>query len=81
MSLTLYLYLERMVRTLKVSVERKTFWVRFEGKSGRKWCSLTEHSRGSVSTLGFEKEEVGWLIEYLTKAIELKSYMGFNRKH
>ena len=81
MSLTLYLYLEMMVRTLKVSVERKTFLVRFEGESGGKWCSLTEHSRGSVSTLGFEKEEVGWLIEYLTKAIELKSYMGFNRKH
>ena len=81
MSLTLYLYLERMVRTLKVSMERKTFLVRFEGESGGKWCSLTEHSRGSVSTLGFEKEEVGWLIEYLTKAIELKSYMGFNRKH
>ena len=81
MSLTLYLYLERMVRTLKVSVERKTFLVRFEGESGGKWCSLTEHSRGSVSTLGFEKKEVGWLIEYLTKAIELKSYMGFNTKH
>ena len=81
MSLNLYLYLERMVRTLKVSVERKTFLVNFEGESGGKWCSLTEHNRGSVSTLGFEKEEVGWLIEYLTKAIELKSYMGFNRKH
>ena len=81
MSLTLYLYLERMVRTLKVSVERKTFLVRFEGESDGKWCSLTKHSRGSVSTLGFEKEEVGWLIEYLTKAIELKSYMGFNIKH
>ena len=81
MSLTLYLYLERMVRTLKVFVERKTFLVRFKGESSGKWCSLTEHSRGSVSTLGFEKEEVGWLIEYLTKAIELKSYMGFNIKH
>ncbi|WJZ95283.1 hypothetical protein VitviT2T_014063 [Vitis vinifera] len=46
-----------MVRTLKVSVERKTFLVRFEGESGGKWCSLTEHSRGSISTLGFEKEE------------------------
>ena len=81
MSLTLYLYLERMVRTLKVSMERKTFLVRFEGESGGKWCSLTEHSKGSISTLGFEKEEVRWLIEYLTKAIELKSYMGFNIKH
>ncbi|RVW57721.1 hypothetical protein CK203_111686 [Vitis vinifera] len=47
-----------MVRTLKVSVERKTFLVNFEGESGGKWCSLTEHNRGSVSTLGFEKEEV-----------------------
>ncbi|RVW15382.1 hypothetical protein CK203_082624 [Vitis vinifera] len=49
-----------MVRTLKFSVEKKTFLVRFEG---------------------FEKEEAGWLIEHLAKAIELKSYMGFNRKY
>ena len=70
-----------MVRTLKVSMKRKTFLVRLEGESGGKWCSLTEHSRGSVFALGFEKEEVGWLIEHLTKAIELKSYMGFNRKY
>ncbi|KAJ9680331.1 hypothetical protein PVL29_019600 [Vitis rotundifolia] len=60
-----------MVRTLKVSVERKTFLVRFEGESGGIWCSLTEHNRGSVIALGFEKKE----------AIELKSYMGFNRKY
>ena len=69
------------MKTLKVLVERKTFLVRFEGESGGKWCSLTKHSRGFVSTLGFEKEEVGWLINYLIKAIELKSYMGFNTKH
>nr|CAN67046.1 hypothetical protein VITISV_001151 [Vitis vinifera] len=53
-----------MVRTLKFSVEKKTFLVRFEGESE-----------------GFEKEEAGWLIEHLAKAIELKSYMGFNRKY
>ena len=69
-----------MPRTLKVSVERKTFLVRFEGEAGGKWCSLTEHSRGSVFALGFEKEEVGWMIEHLTKAIEMKNFMGFNRK-
>nr|CAN82412.1 hypothetical protein VITISV_039149 [Vitis vinifera] len=71
---------ERMVRTLKVSMERKTFLVRFEGEAGGKWCSLTEHSRGSVFALGFEKEEVGWLIEHLMKAMEMKNHMGFNRK-
>ncbi|RVX11361.1 hypothetical protein CK203_019698 [Vitis vinifera] len=65
-----------MVRTLKVSMKRKTFLVRLEGESGGKWCSLTEHSRGSVFALGFEKEEVGWLIEHLTKAIELKRREG-----
>ena len=69
-----------MVRTLKVYVERKTFLVRFEGKFGGIWCSLIEHSRGSVFALGFEKEEAGWLIKHLTKAFKLKSYMGFNRK-
>ena len=70
-----------MVRTLKVYVERKTFLVRFEGELGGKWCLLTEHSRGFVFTLGFEREEVGWLIEHLTKTIKLKSYMDFNRKY
>ena len=69
-----------MGRTLKVSVERKTFWVSFEGEIGGRWCSITEHSKGSVFVLGFEKEEVSWLIEQLTKAIEMKIIMGFNRK-
>ena len=70
-----------MVRSLKVSVKRKTFLVRLDGKHGGKWCSITEHSRGSIYVLGFEKDEVGWLIEHLTKAIELKRYMGFSRKY
>ena len=48
-----------MVRALKVSVEKKTFLVRFEGEYGGIWCSLTKHSRDSVFALGFEKEEVG----------------------
>ena len=69
-----------MPRTLKVSMERKTFLVRFEGEAGGKWCSLREHSRGSIFALGFEKEEVGWMIEHLMKAIEMKNFMGFNRK-
>ncbi|RVW24903.1 hypothetical protein CK203_079545 [Vitis vinifera] len=41
---------------------------------------ITEHSKGSIFVLGFEKEEVSWLIEQLTKAIEMKIFMGFNRK-
>ncbi|RVX19781.1 hypothetical protein CK203_005357 [Vitis vinifera] len=45
-----------MPRTLKVSVERKTFLVRFEGEAGGKWCSLTEHSRGSVFALENSEE-------------------------
>ena len=70
-----------MVRALKVYVERKTFLVRLEGELGGKWCSITKHNRGSVFVLGFENDEVGWLIEHLMKVIELKSYMGFNRKY
>ena len=69
-----------MVRTLKVFVERKTFLVRLEGEHGGNWCLITEHSRGSVFVLGFEKDAVGWMIEHLTKAIEMKSHFGFNRK-
>ena len=69
-----------MGRNLKVSVERKTFWVSLEGEIGGRWCSITGHSKGSVFVLGFEKEEVSWLIEQLTKAIEMKIFIGFNRK-
>ena len=68
-------------KTLKVSVERKTFLVRWEGEHGGIWCSITKHIKCSVYALGFKKEEVGWLIELLTKAIELKSHLGFNRKY
>ena len=71
---------KKMVRTLKVLVERKTFLVRLEGKHGGNWCSITELSRGSLFVLGFEKDAVGWMIEHLTKAIEMKSHLGFNRK-
>ena len=67
-------------KTLKVFVERKTFLIRLEGEQGGEWCSMTEISRGSVFALGFEKEAIGWMVEYLTKAISLKSHMGFNRK-
>ncbi|KAJ9693367.1 hypothetical protein PVL29_012220 [Vitis rotundifolia] len=69
-----------MVRTVKVFVERKTFSVRLEGEHGGTWCSITEHSRGFAFVLGFEKEAVGWMIEHLPKAIEMKSHLGFNRK-
>ena len=31
-------------------------------------------------SLSFEKDAVGWMIEHLTKAIEMKSHLGFNRK-
>ncbi|RVX23019.1 hypothetical protein CK203_008439 [Vitis vinifera] len=63
-------------KTVKVLIERKTFLIRLEGDQGGEWCSMTEISRGSVFALGFEKEAVGWLVEYLKKAIALKSHMG-----
>ncbi|KAJ9678125.1 hypothetical protein PVL29_022886 [Vitis rotundifolia] len=69
-----------MVRTLKVFVERKTFLVRLEGEHEGNWCSITEHSRGSIFVLSFEKDAVGWMIEHLTNAIRMKSHLGFNRK-
>ena len=65
-----------MVRMLKVSMERKTFLVRLEGEHGGNWCSITEHSRGSAFVLGFEKDVVGWMIEHLTKDIEMKIIWG-----
>ena len=71
---------EDMVRTLKVFVERKTFLVRLEGEHGGNRCLITEHNKGSVFVLGFEKDAVRWMIEHLTKAIEMKSHLRFNRK-
>ena len=35
-------------------MEMKTFLVRFEGEGGT-WCSLFEHSKDFVFSLGFEK--------------------------
>ncbi|KAL6322627.1 hypothetical protein AAG906_014299 [Vitis piasezkii] len=67
-------------KTVKVLIERKTFLITLEGVQGGEWCSMTEISRGSVFTLSFEKEAVGWLVECLTKALALKSHMGFNKK-
>ena len=65
-----------MVRTLKVFVEKKTFLVRLEGEHGGNWCSITKHNRGSPFVLGFEKDVVGWMIEHLTKDIEMKIIWG-----
>ena len=77
MNTTFYLErFENMVRTLKVFVEKKTFLVRLEGEHGGNWCSITEHSRGSAFVLGFEKDVVGWMIEHLTKDIEMKIIWG-----
>ncbi|RVW47871.1 hypothetical protein CK203_092902 [Vitis vinifera] len=57
-----------------------------------KWAAMEEvfqhpkvwvpmESLKDLAIEGFKKEEVGWLIELLTKAIELKSHLGFNRKY
>ncbi|RVW93508.1 hypothetical protein CK203_035094 [Vitis vinifera] len=43
-------------KTLKVSVERKTFWVSFEGGIGGRWCSITEHSKGFAFVLGLRRK-------------------------
>ncbi|RVW33138.1 hypothetical protein CK203_094827 [Vitis vinifera] len=44
----------------------------FKGEVGGRWCSLTEHSKGSVFVLGFEKEEVYKIIRVrLQKEVNL----------
>ncbi|RVW66713.1 hypothetical protein CK203_065740 [Vitis vinifera] len=65
------------MRTLRFSMERKTFLVRCEGEFGGNWCSITKHSKRLCFRLRLEKEEVGWLIEHLAKAIEPKSLSDF----
>ena len=63
------------------SVKSKSFQERFEDEPGGTWISVSKQSRGVVFSLGFEKEEVGWLLEHLGKVVELKSFMGFNKKY
>ena len=39
--------------------------MRFEGKIGGTWILVSEQSRGALFSIGFEKEEVGWLLKHL----------------
>ncbi|RVW96283.1 hypothetical protein CK203_020791 [Vitis vinifera] len=69
-----------MGRILKVSVERKTFWVSFEGGIGGRWCSITEHSKGSAFILGFEKEEGMGTFEGSVVSMLVVPSSGFDEK-
>ena len=61
-------------------MERKTFLVRLEGEHGGNWCSISEHSRGSVFVLGFEKDEVGWMIEHFYESHRNEESLGVQQK-
>ena len=39
-------------------VVEKKFEVKFEGSHGGTWISVAERSRGRVSVVGFEREEI-----------------------
>ncbi|RVW35204.1 hypothetical protein CK203_101904 [Vitis vinifera] len=47
--------------------------VEFEGLNGGTWVSVTERSRGFVVSVGFDMEELDWLMEHLKKAVELEA--------
>ena len=64
----------------RIIVEKKSFQVEFEGLNGGTWVSVTERSRGFVVSVGFDMEELDWLMEHLKKAVELEASRGFVRK-
>ena len=41
-------------------VEEKKFDVKFEGSHVGTWILVAERSRGRVSVVGFEREEIEW---------------------
>ena len=71
-----------LVERAMVSFEvgKKKFEVKFEGSHVGTWILLVERSRGRVSVVGFEREEIELVQEQLKKAVEMKAYMGFIRK-
>ncbi|KAJ9685292.1 hypothetical protein PVL29_017352 [Vitis rotundifolia] len=64
----------------RIIVEKKSFQVEFEGLNGGTWVSVTERSRGFIVSIGFDMEELDWLMEHLKKAVEMEAYRGFVRK-
>ncbi|RVW30349.1 hypothetical protein CK203_103735 [Vitis vinifera] len=61
----------------RIIVEKKYFQVEFEGLNGGTWVSVTERSRGFVVSIGFDMEELVWLMEHLKKAVEVEASRGF----
>ena len=62
-------------------VEKKRIEVKFEGIQGGMWVSIAEKSRGRISSVGLEREEIIWMWEQLQKAVELKDFLGFIRQY
>ncbi|RVX05741.1 hypothetical protein CK203_027384 [Vitis vinifera] len=54
----------------RIIVEKKSFQVEFEGLNGGTWVSVTERSRGFIVSVGFDMEELDWLMEHFKKVVE-----------
>ncbi|RVX05716.1 hypothetical protein CK203_027327 [Vitis vinifera] len=61
----------------RIIVEKKSFQVKFEGLTGGTWVSITERSRGFVVSIGFDMEELDWLMEHLKKAVEREVHENY----
>lgn len=61
-------------------IERKAFRAKMVGEEGGIWLSVRESSNGGEFSLGFEREEVSWLMDILGKAVQLEEGMGFARR-
>ena len=59
-------------------MERKSFEVRTEGSYVGNWFSLSERSRGAISTVFFDAKEIQWFLNQLKKVESLERYMAFN---
>ncbi|RVW34406.1 hypothetical protein CK203_092151 [Vitis vinifera] len=64
----------------RIIVEKKYFQVEFEGLNSGTWVSVTERSRGFVVSIGFDMEELDWLMEHLKKVVEVEASKEFVTK-
>ncbi|RVX06414.1 hypothetical protein CK203_023560 [Vitis vinifera] len=65
----------------KVSLENmQNLEVEFEGLNGGTWVLVTERSRDFVVSIGFDMEELDWLMEHLKKAVEVEASREFVTK-
>ena len=64
-------------KKVSFEVEKKMFDVSFEGFNGGTWVSIAERSRGQISVVGFEREEMVWITGTVEEGCGIEGFHGF----